>query len=48
MTVQFYIVPKGEKTSVTVSTMKLPAAEAVETYRAMWKTAFAALQASFE
>jgi hypothetical protein len=47
MTVQFYIVPKGEKTNVTVSTMKLPGADSVDTYRAMWKAALAALQSAF-
>jgi hypothetical protein len=47
MTVQFYIVPKGEKTNVTVSTMKLPGADSVDTYRAMWKAALAALQSGF-
>lgn len=48
MTVQFYIVPKGEKANVTVSTMKLAGAEAVEKHRAMWKAALAALHASLE
>ena len=47
MTVQFYAVPKGEKSLVTVTTMKLPGADAVEKYRALWKAAFAALQSAF-
>jgi uncharacterized protein YndB with AHSA1/START domain len=43
-TVQWYLTPKGPgKTSVVVSNMKLPGAESVEGYRAMWKATLAAI-----
>ncbi len=46
MTVQFNLYPKGPgKTSIVATQQKLPGAEAVEPYRALWKTAFAALAA---
>jgi hypothetical protein len=43
-TVQFYLLPKGEdRTSVVVTHLKLPDAEAVERRRAHWRSALAAL-----
>ncbi len=44
MTVQWYMSPKGPgKTLLVATTMKLPGAESVEPFRAIWKTAFAAI-----
>lgn len=44
MTVQFNLYPKGPgKTSIVASQQKLSGPEAVEPYRALWKTAFAAI-----
>jgi hypothetical protein len=44
MTVQWYLTPKGPgKTLLVATTMKLPSAAAVEPFRALWKTAFAAI-----
>ena len=44
MTVQWYLTPKSPgKTLLVATTMKLPGAEAVAPFRAMWKTAIAAI-----
>ncbi len=44
MTVQWYLTPKGAgKTLLVATTMKLPGADSVEPFRALWKTAFAAI-----
>jgi hypothetical protein len=47
MTVQFNLYPKGPgKTSIVAQQIKLPGADSVEQYRAIWKTAFAAIAAA--
>ena len=46
-TVQFNLYPKGPgKTSIVAQHMKLRDTDAVERYRALWKTALAALAAA--
>jgi uncharacterized lipoprotein YmbA len=47
-TVQFNMYPKGpQKTSFVVSNMNLPSAQSVESHRATWKAAFAAIAGRF-
>jgi hypothetical protein len=49
MTVQFNLYPKGpEKTSIVAQQMKLADAKAVDRYRAVWKSAFAAMAAALK
>jgi len=43
MTVQFNLYPKGPGKTSIVAQQTLPGPEAVEPYRALWKTAFAAI-----
>lgn len=43
MTVQFNLYPKGPGKTSIVAQQTLPGAEAIEPYRALWKTAFAAI-----
>lgn len=47
-TVQLYLIPKGDKTTVTVQHTNLAGANGVDEFRAKWKAALGALADQFD